>query len=207
MAKRNYDNNFPSVTQILDVLRKPELEYWFRMNTPEFCNEESKRGKEIGTTIHEAIQSYIETGTAKIETTYAEEVSNALKSFMKFREANSSFPLKRAEIALTSEKYKFNGTIDCLSDNLILDWKTGKCKDEEKPKIYSSYKYQVAAYVKLYNEFYAKNIERAIIVSVAKDKIAFDTYVMDKKEIDKCFKNVFLPALKILNYTKTKGSK
>ncbi len=49
MAKRDYDNSYSSVTQILGVLRKIGLEYWFKFNTAKFCDEESNRGKITGT--------------------------------------------------------------------------------------------------------------------------------------------------------------
>lgn len=200
MAKREYLNEYPSVTQVLGVLRKVALENWFKFNTIQFINDESSKGKKIGTEIHEAIHRYIETGETKIETQYVEEVTNALKSFMLFRKEKPEIRLVNAEVALTSEDYFFNGTIDCMGENVLIDWKTGKAKDKDFPDIYDEYKYQVAAYVYLWNEVKKANIDKAIIVAVAKDKIAYNTYEMSREEIDGCFTNVFLPALNIYNY-------
>lgn len=197
MAKRDYQNKYASVTSILGVLRKPALEWWFKVNTAQYCDEKSAKGKEIGTQIHNVIQSFIETGKAKIESEYAEEVSNALKSFMLFRKENPSIVMKKAEIALTSEQYKYNGTIDCEGEMMIIDWKTGEAKEKDKPSIYDEYLAQVSAYVYLWNEVNKTNIEKAIIVVVAKDKIAYNLYSMDKVQIDLCFNEIFLPALKI----------
>lgn len=200
MSKRAYNNDYPSVTQVLDVLRKPGLEAWFKFNTLKLINEESSKGKLIGTQIHDAIQSFIETGKAKIETEYDVEVTNALKSFMEFKK---TFPLelKRSEVQLTSASYKFNGQIDCIGDmGILFDWKTGKCKDKDKPDIYDEYKYQVSAYVHLYNENHEDKINQAIIVSISKDKVSYNTYEMEIDEINDCFNEVFLPALRILNY-------
>ena len=42
--RRQYNNDYGSVTQILNVLRKQGLENWFKYNTAQFCNEESKKG-------------------------------------------------------------------------------------------------------------------------------------------------------------------
>ena len=209
MAKKShraYENKYPSVTTILGVLRKVALEYWFKVNTMKFITEESSKGKQIGTDIHNAIEHFIITGEAKIETEYPDEVTNALKSFMLFRKVNPQYVLNWSEMALTSEKYKFNGTIDCIGfegeERIILDWKTATCKEKEIPEIYDEYKYQVSAYVHLYNEIQNANVEKAIIVSIAKDKIAYNTYIMDKKEIEDCFNEVFLNCLRILNYQK-----
>lgn len=208
MAKRDYDNKYPSVTTILGVLRKISLEYWFKVNTIEYINKESGKGKQIGTDIHTAIEHYVLTGESKIETEYPDEVTNALKSFMLFRKERPELYLQWSEMKLTSEVHKYNGTIDCIGKtdknlvlpDLLLDWKTGTCKEKEKPDIYDEYKYQVAAYVYLYNEAKENCIDNAIIVSVAKDKIAYNTYSMSNEEICECFNEVFLPSLKILTY-------
>ena len=209
MAKRDYDNKYPSVTTILGVLRKIALEYWFKVNTIEYINKESGKGKQIGTDIHNAIEHYVLTGEAKIETEYPDEVTNALKSFIEFKKAYPNIELQWAETKLTSEKYQFNGTIDCVGkmgiNPIILDWKTGQAKEKEFPDIYDEYKYQVSAYVYLYNENNPdKHISEAIIVSVAKDKVAYNAYWLGEKEIEDCFNEVFLPALKILTYQKQK---
>ena len=206
MAKRDYPNNYPSVTTILGVLRKIGLENWFKYNTAASCDAKSNKGKLIGTQIHEAIQSYIETGKVSVTTEYNEEVTNALKSFMLFRKEQPEHILRRSELALTSEKYKFNGTIDCIGDDIMWDWKTGEAKEETNPKIWPEWKYQISAYVYLYNETQGTNIEKARIIAIAKDKVAYNQYIMDKEEIDECFNEVFLSCLRILNYQK-RGSK
>ena len=200
MAKRQYLNEYPSVTTILGVLRKIGLENWYKLNTPQFIQQESSRGKQIGTEIHDVIHKYIETGEAKIETDYPDEVTNALKSFMLFRTEHPDILLQNAEVPLTSEKFQFNGTIDCIGNGIIVDWKTANAKDKEKPAIYDEYLYQVSAYVYLWNECKNANIEKAVIVSVAKDKIAYNLEWMDKEKIDGCFNEVFLSTLKIYNY-------
>lgn len=193
------------MTEILGVLRKIGLEMWFKHNTAKFCDEKSKKGREIGTIIHEAIQSYIETGKASVDTQYDTEVSNALQSFMLFKKENPDIKMYRSEMQATSIVHGFNGTIDCIGDGLILDWKTGEAKDEDKPKIYDEYLYQVSAYVHLFNEVNVTTEQRfnkAIIVAIAKDKIAYNMRIMDNMEIYDCFTKVFLPCLSILNYQK-----
>jgi len=199
---RDYKNDYPSVTEILGVLRKIGLEFWFKNNSAQFCNEESSKGKLIGTQIHDCIESFIATGSATLDTEYDVEVSNALNSFMAFRKDRPEIPLRKAEMLLTSRKYFFNGQIDCISDAMIVDWKSGNCKDKVQPTIYDEWKYQVAAYTCLYNEIHGTNINKAIIVAIAKDKVAYTTYEMDGAEIEDCFNKVFLPCLSILNYQK-----
>lgn len=191
----------PSVTTILSVLRKIGLENWFKYNTAQFCNEESAKGKLVGTQIHDAIEQYIQTGTANVDSEYADEVMNALNSFIKFRKDYPEVSLKLSEVALTSEKYGFNGTIDAPNPPLLIDWKTGNAKDDDHPKIYDEHKYQVSAYVYLWEELNSDSpINEAWIVCFAKDKVAYSVYIMEKQEIDDCFNKVFLPCLSIYNY-------
>jgi hypothetical protein len=199
--KRQYQNDYASVTQVLGVLRKIALENWFKYNTAEFCNRESSKGKLVGTQIHEAIEQYITTGQSSIDSEYAEEVSNALNSFIKFRTEHPEFNLKLSEIALTSEKYKYNGTIDSPNPPILLDWKTAKAKDEDVPPIYDEAKTQCSAYVNLWNELNPNElIETAYVVSFATDKVAYNMCKLEKDEIDGNFNEIFLSALKIYYY-------
>lgn len=204
--KRQYDNDLPSVTTILGVLRKVGLEMWYKYNTAKFCDEKSAKGKEIGTQIHEGIENYILKNKVEVATTYAEEVTNALKGFMLFRKEHPEITLEWAEEMLTSKVHGYNGTMDCkaIKGNkaIVMDWKTGECKQKDAPAIYDEYKYQVAAYVKAYNEVHSENIEEALIVSFAKDKVAYAMYEMGKEEIEECFTKAFLPCLSIYNYQK-----
>ena len=213
MSKRDYQNDFPSVTQVLGVLRKIGLENWFKYNTAQFCDEKSKRGKEVGTQTHEVIENYILGKPTDIVTEYGDEVVNALHSFMLFRKENPEMVFQFTEILLTSIEYQFNGTIDVDMKRgdtpLIGDWKTGECKKKDKPVIYDEMRYQVSAYWKLYNEIKRISagmypIERAVIVCFAKDKVAYNLYEMGKEELNDCFYRAFVPALSIYNLQKEK---
>ena len=203
MAKREYDNSYPSVTQVLGVLRKIGLENWFKNNTAQFCNEESRKGREAGTDTHDAIQQYIQTGVAKVESKYADEVTNALQSFILFRKENPDIILSLSEVALTHNIYKYNGTIDAPHPPILCDWKTGNAKDKDAPEIYDEAKAQVSAYVHLWNQNNLDEfIHRAYIVSLAKDKIGYNLYKMDEEEIEGWFYDVFVPSLRIYNFQK-----
>lgn len=209
---RAYENNsYPSVTTILGVLRKIGLENWFKFNTLAFINKESEEGKLIGTQIHEAIQQHIEQEEVRIETEFAEQVTNALKGFMQFKKDHPEIKLKKAEMKLTSEKYGFNGTLDCIGkigeELVLLDWKTSKCKAKEKPDIYEEYKYQVSAYTKAFNETQEGQVTKVFILSLAKDKVAYNFEEIQMADIEEMFERVFLPALSIYNYQKNGGKK
>lgn len=205
MARRLYQNNFPSVTTVLSLLNNYGLNEWFKRTPYNEILEESNRGKKIGGEIHKVIQDFIDTGSAKIETTDAAEVSNALKSFMLFKKENPEIILKKSEVEKTSERYLFNGTIDAIAEigvqTVLLDWKSGKCGTKDKPPIYDSYKTQCSAYCHL------MNLDRAIIVSVAKDTVAYDMHEMGGEEIKGEFEEVFLPLLRVWNHKNYKKRK
>lgn len=203
---RQYDNDYPSVTQILGVLRKIALERWFQYNDGKWCNKQSAIGRKVGTQIHDAIEQYITIGEAKVESEYKDEVMNALNSFINFRKDYPDVELRLSEVPLTSERHGYNGTIDSPNPPLLIDWKSGNCKDNDLPSIYDEHKYQVSAYVYLWEEINPNQpIEEAWIVCFAKDKVAYNVYIMTRQEIDDCFNKVFFPALTIYNYQKQGG--
>lgn len=207
--KRQYNNDYPSVTQILGVLRKIGLENWFKYNDYKTIKKESEEGKLIGTQIHEAIQQHIDKEVVKVETEYAEQVKNALNGFVLFKKEHKDIKLQRAELKLTSEKHGYNGTLDCIGsigDDLILfDWKTGKAKEKDRPDIYDEHRYQVAAYAAMFNETQEGQVTKAYILSLAKDKIAYNFEEVSMLKIDEMFNMVFLPCLSIYNYQNRKG--
>jgi hypothetical protein len=203
--KREYENDFPSVTTILSVLRKIGLEMWYKYNTPAFCDEQSEKGKTIGTQIHEIIQNYIDGKPTELTTEYDAEIKTAVNSFLLFQTDNPKIKLQKSEIKMTSQ-LGYNGTLDAVAEIdgrlLILDWKTGKCDKKGSPTIYEEYLPQVAAYVKAYNEMQGTDIDEAMIIVFAKDKPAYTTLTLKAADIDLAFNNIFLPALKIYNAQK-----
>ena len=203
--KRDYENDFPSVTEVLNVLRKPGLEMWYRVNTPQFINEAMAKGKSIGTATHEAIESYITTGELKVDTEWPDEVTMALQSFVLFKKEHPEIILKSSEKKMTSDRYFFNGTMDVIGEiegkKILGDWKTTACKDKEKPEIYDEARTQISAYRELYAE-YEEYVNSAFILSLAKDKVAYNLEFLGVDEMDSRFKEIFLPALSIKNYSK-----
>lgn len=203
---REYDNDFVSVTGLLALLANFGLMEWMKRTPYNQILEESKKGKEIGTQIHDVIQSHIEAKEAKIETSYPDEVSNILKSFMLFKKENSQILLKRSEIIMINEEFKLNGQLDCIGDEngkiVVMDWKSGKCGDKENPPIYSSYLYQVSAYSIMYQLKENVDISDAYVVALAKDKIAYNIEKIDINKMQSNWDNVILPLLKIYYHRK-----
>ena len=128
---------------------------------------------------------------------------------MLFKKEHKEIKLQRAEMALTSEKYGYNGTLDCIGkingDLVLLDWKSGKAKEKSVPDIYDEYRYQTAAYAMAFNETQEGQITRVFILALAKDKVAYNFEEIGMSKISELFNEVFLSCLKIYNYQRKRG--
>lgn len=206
MARRDYQNDYVSITTALSVLNKPALLNWFKYNTAKFCDEESNRGKEVGKILHNAFQAHIELQEVRVETIYPDEVTNALKGFMLFKKEHPEIKLKKAEIQMISDTYSVNGTLDCVGKEddelVIVDWKNSKAGKKDKPMVYPEYLWQVSGYSMMYEDIYKVKINTAYVVVLAKDKIAYAIQKIKRKEIEAHFENIMLPCIKIYYYQK-----
>lgn len=209
MAKkhRQYENDYVSVTTLLALLINYGLMEWFKRTPYAQIIQESNRGKEIGTQVHQVIQDHIEAKEAKIDTEFPDEVTNILKSFMLFKKENPHILLKKSEIVMKNDIFRLNGTMDCIGDEngkiVVVDWKSGKCGDKlDKPPIYDSYLYQISAYGALYELEENLDISGGYVVSLAKDKISYNLQYIDMNKMEDNWNNIILPLLKIYYYQK-----
>jgi hypothetical protein len=211
MPSRSYENYWPSVTEVLGLLRKPGLEQWFKNNTKEHCDKESQEAKDAGTSLHESIEYVIKNGCTQEAIAHEQMIyeSNQLESpeglisFRSFQRYLIDYPhytYDECEIQLTSELYSYNGTIDCLGKSgntipVIFDWKTGKAGKNQGPHIYDEYCIQAAAYAHLLEEMKGIKVEEAAIVSFAKDKLGYTVRTLNKRELFFLFDGLFLQVL------------
>ena len=207
--KRAYsDNGYVSMTGALGVLAKPGLMRWFKYNTAKFCDQESEKGKEIGSILHDAFQSHIELQEVKVDTIYPDEVTHALKGFMLFKKEHPEIKLEKAEIQMVSDTYKINGTLDVLGkvgdEMVIVDWKNSKCGKKSAPVVYPEYLYQIAGYSMMYEDLFKEQINHAYAVVFAKDAVAYSIQKIGRDEIVEHFENIILPCIKIWYHQKKK---
>jgi CRISPR/Cas system-associated exonuclease Cas4 (RecB family) len=208
MPKRNYENDYVSITTALGVLNKPGLMMWMKFNTAKFCDAESKRGKEVGLLLHEAFQKHIELQEVKVKTAYPDEVTNALQSFMLFKKEHPEIKLEKSEIQMVSDTYKLNGTLDCLGkigdELVIMDWKNSKVGKKDSPVIYPEYLWQTAGYSMMYEDIFKIQVNSAYVVVLAKDAVSYSIQKIDRNEIVSHFENVVLPCVQIYYHKRKK---
>jgi hypothetical protein len=131
-----------SVTNILKVIAKPQLTYWFgkqvylaMLINPEMTEQEalaspykvSGKARDKGTTVHSIVESF---KTIKTPIDVADEFKGYAKAFYQWIDDFKPEIIEH-EKKLFSEKYKIAGTLDLLVKNttgelMVIDVKTGK---------------------------------------------------------------------------------
>lgn len=152
---------YVSVTNVLKIIDKPALRYWFgrevywaMINNPDMGEKEalsapwktSGKAKSRGSTVHSIIESYKHTGDIITDT--PEEFKGYAKAFERFVREYDIKVLEHEKTVLNHE-YKYAGTLDMLievntragSKLAILDAKTGKDIYPESALQLSAYKH------------------------------------------------------------------
>ena len=181
---RNYETNDPSVTEIVDLLDKPGLRYWYGKFGTAYCERVKKESTDIGHRVHKGIEQYLR---GKSFSKAAKGLSNQeklmLSRLVEWVE-DEGVEFQSAEESLNSKKYHFNGTYDCtgfIKQGLwLIDWKTDSTperKEDEQEREFK-YKVQIAGYILLLNENRQIDLHRAKVVRISK-KQEFKVYTFD----------------------------
>lgn len=158
--------HYPSVTQILGIIRKPFLETWRGKWGNRLCDKKLKAAGAIGTLFHSSVELLAQ--GVGVNTTNRRV--NAMAGRMKEWLAEHEYQPEVAEFKVLSKKHKYSGTLDAIGyvkdfpgELVILDWKSGA-------GIYPEMSLQLAAYAEAYREQTGIAIKRGLIVQVSKDK-------------------------------------
>lgn len=184
----------PSVTTILQVASKPQLERWklnqvmmaaltlppvdgeslaeFEARVWEDSNAQAKEARDKGTEIHGYIEAFYTNGTHS-DNPYVQAVGKAL--YEKFGPQDGGW---LPEKSFASE-LGFGGKIDLYSKNVIIDYKTkdNSKMDFKRPMSYAENKMQLSAYRK------GLGLENAAIANVYIGRDIVDGVVPVKVEV------------------------
>ena len=178
---RFYDingTNYPSVTSILGVRKKIELQQWRDRIGDDVANWEMGRAARRGTATHNLIENYIKNeplteksvlplGLFKIMKPYIDQIQN----------------IHCLETVLYSSKYKLAGQVDCIAEyngNLsVIDFKTAN--KERKEEWIDNYFLQCTAYGLMYEELFKKEIDQIVVIIGGEDG-SIVSYVKEKKD-------------------------
>lgn len=145
----------PSVTQIIDVIDKPFLRFWYGKYGTKECERIKRESQVIGERVHGALESVLRYGTSesfpptsKVEEKADEILKIALPQFVDFIKTNELVPVCiEPEEPVKSKRYGYQGTPDCIASFagkpglVICDWKTSSRYDEVMGIQTSAYAY------------------------------------------------------------------
>lgn len=165
-----------------------------------------KEAGKIGTLAHKMIEGYILGEQVILDNYTPFEIAKAKTAYYGFYDwyqKNKNIKFIENELKLTSKKYLFGGTLDCIikkSNRLILlDFKTSNSCHKE-------YIIQLAAYQKMYEENFNKKITSAIILMLDKEERKYIEHKISLKQLNwgwKVFESLLnLQKLKLMENTK-----
>ena len=186
---RFYDingTNYPSVTSILGVRKKVELQQWRDKIGENVANWEMGRAARRGTATHNLIENYIKgepleeksvlpLGLFKLMKPYIDQIQN----------------IHCLETVLYSSKYKLAGQVDCIAEYngklSVIDFKTAN--KERKEEWIDNYFLQCTAYALMYEELFKKEIDQIVVIIGGEDG-SIATYIKEKKDYIKKLETV-----------------
>ena len=175
------------VTTVLSQLNKPALLSWVYRLTSQGIKygDVVNKSKNIGTISHYMIECYLKnvnTNKEYLKDFSQNEIDGATNSFNLFKQWIELHDIKvvYTEHQMVSEKYHYGGTVDAVVyvDNVlcIIDVKTGS-------GVYDEVKYQISAYLQLYNETNNTDIQQCLIIHIPYEKHNFTEYIFKKDEL------------------------
>lgn len=197
----NTGDAIPGVTTVLGILAKPALVNWANRLGLQGIDSTKFRDKaaDVGTITHLMIMAHLTRKEIDLTEYSQQDIDTAqhcMKSYHEWEKAHKVEPLL-VETPLSSDKYGYGGTPDCLAyingELELLDFKTSTA-------IWNDYFYQLAAYRQLCIEKGYPNLNRARILRFGKDGDAgFEDRLITK--FDNEFQ-LFLHCLSIYNLLK-----
>lgn len=186
---RFYDingTNYPSVTSILGVRKKVELQQWRDKIGENVANWEMSRAARRGTATHNLIENYIKgepleeksvlpLGLFKLMKPYIDQINN----------------IHCLETVLYTSKYRLAGQVDCIAEYngklSVIDFKTAN--KERKEEWIDNYFLQCTAYGLMYEELFKKEIDQIVVIIGGEDG-SIATYIKEKKDYIKKLETV-----------------
>jgi len=190
---------YPSVTTILKLIAKPELEIWkqeqailsaltlpridgeseadFAKRVVKDSGETAKQAADFGTTIHNVIDNYYSEGS------YSEEYKDMIASLNDIFEVHSLTPFRMEEVIVGAG---FAGKFDMMAKDSqgkvwVIDFKTQDYKT--KPNVYDEWLWQLGAY-SLDREI-ENNVAGAMNIVIKKSCISeIGTVIYDRTQLE-----------------------
>lgn len=199
-----YQYGYSSVTEIVDIIDKPGLRYWYGKLGTRVCEEKKKSSQSIGHGVHKGIERFLKgasfeeasdslTNDQRIMLSYLTEWCSKMQPKPILMEEPLYFhcPVHHPHPCPDDcDSLPFAGTPDlvCTLDKgrtlTIVDWKTDSVprdKAEERERR-MKYLWQMSAYAIAYRQTFKVSIHKACIARASKD-LQFTEYWFTKKDL------------------------
>jgi hypothetical protein len=191
MRPDKYKHNYPSVTEILDLLDKPGLCYAYGYLGIQEMEKRKNSSQKIGHAVHGALEKYLRKQSyPEVTKDLSQHEIEMLMEFVNWCKKKKIKPHKKdLEREVYSHKYQYGGTLDCKFKNKIIDWKTDRPPKTEKEKSLVRVKYglQNAGYALAVEEEDGVKINQAYTIRVSKQKEFAEYYFKSLTKYKKFF--------------------
>lgn len=180
----------PSVTQILSVINKPPLLYWYGKHGTKECQRLLKEAGEYGDMVHTLVQNFLEGQTQKVN----KDQKTILKNL---KASTKGWEWDQFEVVLTNDEHGYGGTCDALATiegkRALVDFKTSK-------GVWPEFSLQMAAYEQCVMAYSKEELDIEIVRILHLDKETLSWSVLNIDTTD--LFPVFLAAKEVYEWTK-----
>jgi genome maintenance exonuclease 1 len=173
--------NYPSITSVLSIRKKKELQDWRDKIGDKVADWEMGRAARRGKATHTLIEQYIKNETPSIRDVLPLGLFKLMKPYVD--QINNIHCL---ETVMFSDKLTVAGQVDCIAEYngklSVIDFKTAN-KERNEDWI-ENYFLQTTAYSMMYEEIFGNKIEQIVILIAAEDGTVVP-FIKDRSEYEK----------------------
>ncbi|MBC8430032.1 MAG: PD-(D/E)XK nuclease family protein [Pelagibacteraceae bacterium] len=180
---RFYDidgENYPSVTSVLGIKKKKELQKWRDSIGEKVANWEMGRAARRGKATHTLVEQYLKGETPSERSVLPLGMFRLMKPYV-----DKIDNVHLIEQVMYSKKLTIAGQVDCVAEYggklSVIDFKTAN--KERIESWVESYFLQTTAYALMYEELFGKPIEQ-IVVLIAGEDGSMTAFIKERKDYE-----------------------
>ena len=169
---------YPSVTTVLGIKKKAELQGWREKIGEDVANWEMNRAARRGKSFHKLVEQYLNNETPSIRDVLPLGLFRLAKPYID--QINN---IRLLEKIMVSPKLTIAGQVDCVAEYngklSVIDFKSAN--KERKEDWIENYFLQCTAYSSMYEETFGEKIEQIVVLLAAEDG-TMTAYVKDPQD-------------------------
>ena len=169
---------YPSVTTVLGIRKKEELQKWRDSIGEKVANWEMGRAARRGKATHLLVEQYLKGDTPSVRDVLPLGLFKLLRPYV-----DQIDNIHCLETIMYSKKLTIAGQVDCIAEYngklSVIDFKTAN-KERQESWI-ENYFLQTSAYALMYEELFGKSIDQIVILIAGEDG-TIASHIKDKKE-------------------------